>query len=154
MMSKKKINLNIILLFSKRERQIVKLLRDISKQRALLTGNPNEWLIEKSIDLKDYDIQSNLKTCHLRGWIEPIIDEIPIGTLEEGYSGYTSPLYRLTDSGWNVINRQRFTVLLSIIIGLLSLNRFYPRTFGNLFAKLKGTRLCKLNWISRIKPAI
>ena len=95
-----------------RERFIRKTLRKLSRQRVALILQPGGfWVIEKSIR-SDEKTEAALRTCYMRGWVEPIVDAIPKGKLtkegklpdnpiftEEG------PVYRLTDSGWNVIHR-------------------------------------------------
>jgi hypothetical protein len=83
------------------------------------------WVIEKAVeDTSDND--ANLKTCAIRGWLEPLANAIPSGKLdrdgslpEKLFTGISS-LWKLTDSGWSVIHRQQFWVLVSLLISTLS----------------------------------
>jgi hypothetical protein len=84
-------------------------------------------VIEKSV-LHDEGTEENLRTCHLRGWVEPIANTIPRGKLTADGSlppGFVfseqAPLYRLTDSGWNAIHRAYVVALLSLIVAFLAL---------------------------------
>jgi hypothetical protein len=94
----------------RRERFIRRTLKKLSRQRVVGVFQPgNVWVIEKS-PVIDEKVETALKTCHLRGWVEPIFDAIPKGQLtKEGklpdkLSG-VGPVYRLTEAGWNALNR-------------------------------------------------
>ena len=111
-----------------KEYSIRKTLKTLSKQRVALILQPgNVWVIEKSVG-DDEKTEVNLRTCHIRGWIEPIENAIPKGDLTpdgklpEGYL-FTKhgPLYRLTDSGWNAIHRSHVITLLGLIVSVLAL---------------------------------
>jgi hypothetical protein len=64
----------------------------------------------------------------MRGWVEPIDHAIPTGKLTpkgelpqgDLFTG-TSSLYRLTDSGWAVINRSHLFTLLTVFLAVLTL---------------------------------
>ena len=111
----------------KRELSIYRTLKAISKQRVALILQPgNVWVVEKAIP-DDEQTEANLRTCHLRGWIEPIENAIPKGSLtkdgqlpEGAIFSERGPLYRLTDSGWNAIHRTHVIGLLGITISLLA----------------------------------
>lgn len=111
----------------KREYSIYKTLKALSKQRVALILQPgNVWVIEKAIPDSEKK-EENLRTCHLRGWVEPIENAIPKGNLTpDGKlpSGdiFTkkAPLYRLTDSGWNAIHRTYVITFLSIILSIIA----------------------------------
>ena len=111
----------------KREYSIYQTLKALSKQRVALILQPgNVWVIEKSIP-DSVEKKENLRTCHLRGWVEPIENAIPKGKLEPDGSLPSGdifteqvPLYRLTDSGWNAIHRTHVITLLSIILSLIA----------------------------------
>jgi len=112
----------------RREYSIYRTLKALSKQRVALIVRPgNVWVIEKAQpDLEEKE--ENLRTCHLRGWVEPIKNAIPKGNLNPDGSlpsgelfTEQAPLYRLTDSGWNAIHRTNVIALLGIIISLLAL---------------------------------
>ena len=111
----------------KREYSIYRTLKALSKQRVALILQPeNVWVIEKAIPDSE-EKEENLRTCHLRGWMEPIEKAIPKGNLKPDGSLSSgaiftkqAPLYRLTDSGWNAIHRVHFIALLGIIVSLLA----------------------------------
>jgi hypothetical protein len=112
----------------RREYSIYRTLKALSRQRVALILQPgNVWVIEKSIP-HDERTEENLRTCHLRSWVEPIANAIPRGQLTAGGGlppGFVfseqAPLYRLTDSGWNAIHRTHVLALLSLIVALLAL---------------------------------
>lgn len=112
----------------KRELSIYRTLKALSKQRVALILQPgNVWVVEKSIP-NDERTEENLRTCHLRGWVEPIENAVPKGKLKEDgslpdgnlFSGH-GPLYRLTDSGWNAIHRTHVLTLLGLIVAILGI---------------------------------
>ncbi len=111
-----------------REYSIYKTLKALSKQRVGLILNPgNVWVIEKAISDSDEN-EKNLRTCHLRGWVEPLENSIPKGELtSDGNlpSGniFTkqAPLYKLTDSGWNAIHRTHVITLLGIMLSFIAI---------------------------------
>lgn len=111
----------------KREYSIYRTLKALSKQRVALILQPgNVWVIEKAIPNSETK-EENLRTCHLRGWVEPIENAIPKGKLAPDGSlpsddifTEQAPLYRLTDSGWNAIHRTHVITLLSIILSLIA----------------------------------
>ena len=111
----------------KRELSIYRTLKAVSRQRVALIFQPrNVWVIERAIP-DDERTEENLRTCYLRGWVEPIENAIPKGkltddgNLPEGnqFPNY-GPLYRLTDSGWNAIHRTHVIALLGVIVSLLA----------------------------------
>ena len=75
----------------------------------------------------DDETDASLKTCHLRGWVEPLANAIPKGTL--GPDGSLPPhlfdghgsLYRLTEGGWAVINRSQQLALLGAFLTVATL---------------------------------
>jgi hypothetical protein len=87
----------------------------------------NAWVVERSPP-EDEETEAALRTCHLRGWVEPVVDAIPkgqltpAGELPQGgvFSGH-GPLYRLTDAGWSAINRSHRWVIVSWLVALASL---------------------------------
>lgn len=112
----------------KREFSIYRTLKAVSKQRVALILQPgNMWVIERAIP-DDEVTEANLRTCHLRGWVEPIENAIAKGNLTEDgrlpqgnvFNRY-GPLYRLTDSGWNAIHRAHVVALLGLAVSLLAL---------------------------------
>ena len=85
------------------------------------------WVIEKAVP-SDENTEANLRTCHISGWVEPVVNAIPKGKLTDGGnlpegdgSWKYGPLYRLTDSGWNAIHRTHVIAFLGIIVSLIAL---------------------------------
>ena len=112
----------------RREREIRQTLRKLARQRVALVLQPEDvWVIELAVD-DDESTQEALRTCHLRGWVEPIHDALPKGKLTpdgrlpsgEMFSG-EGPLYRLTEGGWAVVNRSHQWVVMAIAVALASL---------------------------------
>jgi len=84
------------------------------------------WVIEKALPENDV-VDENLRTCYLRGWVEPIEKAIPKGRLKADGSlpdgqmfQNMGLMYRITDSGWNAIHRTHVLTLLGIVISLLA----------------------------------
>jgi hypothetical protein len=83
----------------------------------------NGFVVERAIP-DDEDTLAALRTCHMRGWVEPMFDEaIPQGRLPPsgmpiGFDR-TALYYRLTDSGWNAINRSHELALLAFVVALV-----------------------------------
>ena len=81
----------------------------------------NARVVELAPDSTD-DNEAALRTCHMRGWVEPIVDAIPTGTILQGghlperLYNRSEPLYRLTDSGWAAIRRSHMLALVTSMI--------------------------------------
>ena len=109
------------------ERQIRRVLRALARQRVAVVLQPgNVWGIEGAIDHSE-GVDTALKTCYMRGWVEPITNAIPRGQLTpDGRmpSGnlFTSsgPMYRVTEGGWAVINRSHHWTLIAVALSALS----------------------------------
>ncbi|WP_152598511.1 hypothetical protein [Acinetobacter sp. HR7] len=91
-----------------------------------MIGPNNIWIVENVPKLPNK--QEALNTCLIRGWVEIIDNAVPTGELNEDtfthpestFSHY-SAIYRITDSGWAVINRTHSWVLATFSISLLAL---------------------------------
>ena len=111
-----------------RERAIRRVLVKLSRQRLALVLDGNTWVIEKAVDFGDESTASALRTCHLRGWAEPLENRaVPTGQLTEkgklpGSPIFTaaSPIYRLTDAGWNAIHRIHPLVATTLLVAGLT----------------------------------
>lgn len=106
--------------------RIHRLLRRLSKQRVGLVLQPdNFWVIECAVeDTEETDVL--LKTCYMRGWVEPLQDSVPIGRLNSDGSlpsgpmfQSEGPLWKLTDSGWAAIQRRHEITVLGIFVAVL-----------------------------------
>jgi len=109
------------------EFRIRRTLRRLARQRvAMVRGGI--WIIEKAVMTSEVTA-CDLKTCHLRGWVEPIENALPYGSLPpDGRLPATGPvfdgvgpLYRLTEGGWAVVNREQQWVLISVALAVLAL---------------------------------
>jgi len=112
----------------RRERFIRTILRKLSHQRvATLLQPDNVWVIEKAV-MSGGDLEGALRTCHMRGWVEPLADSVPIGALTPDgrlpvgklFSGH-GPIYRLTEAGWNVIHRTHEWVVVTCVASIIAL---------------------------------
>lgn len=112
----------------RREWAIRRALKGLARQRVALVLQPgNVWVIENAV-ADDTETDSALKTCFMRGWVEPLENSIPKGKLQPDGSLPPGPLYeasgpvwKLTDSGWAAINRAHEWMLLGILIGAMGL---------------------------------
>lgn len=106
--------------------RIHRLLRRLAKQRVGLVLQPgNVWVVEFAVEDTE-ETDALLKTCFMRGWVEPLQDSIPKGRLSpDGAlpSGpmfqSQGPLWKLTDSGWSAIQRRHEIMVLGIFIAVL-----------------------------------
>jgi hypothetical protein len=113
----------------KRERFIRKVLTRISRQRVAIILQPgNVWAVERAVSEDQPNVAEALRTCHMRGWVEPLSDAIPKanftpkGNLTESLEiKGSSPIYRLTEGGWNVIKRTHGWIILTFIIAAATL---------------------------------
>lgn len=63
--------------------RIHRTLRGLAKQRVAMVLQPgNVWVIERALkDTEETD--ALLKTCYMRGWVEPLEKSIPRGQLNQ-----------------------------------------------------------------------
>lgn len=112
------------MLRSKEEWFIRKTLRKLAKQRVSSIHQPTGyWIIDNPV-VENEKVEVALYTCHLRGWIEILANAVPKGKLKGQNVPEIKdigPVYKLTDSGWQVINRSHTLLLMSILIALLAL---------------------------------
>lgn len=112
----------------RRERKIRWVLKRLTRQRVVHIVNPGGfWLVEQSLPTGD-GIQESLRTCHLRGWVEPIspvgIPHIEVTSDGEFPSDLTpshvDPIYRVTDAGWNQIHNIYGWILATFAVAFLT----------------------------------
>lgn len=112
----------------KRERRIRRVLTKLARQRVVGVLQPGGvWVIEKALK-RDDDAEAALATCLMRGWIEPLHENMPGADLDPD-NLLRSPLpftrtvttYRLTEGGWAALNRAHAWTLVNVIIAVLSL---------------------------------
>lgn len=103
-----------------------RLLRRLAKQRVSLVLQPgNTWVIEFAVeDTQELDVL--LKTCFMRGWVEPLQSAVPRNCLNPDGSlpsrnmfRSSGPLWKLTDSGWAAIQRRHEVLVLGILVAVL-----------------------------------
>jgi len=112
----------------RREWQIRRTLKRASKQRVALVLQPgNVWVIENALEHTE-ETDAALKTCYMRGWVEILENSVPTGQLtKEGnlpqgqLSNSSSPIWKLTDSGWAAINRVHEWTLIGIFLAAISI---------------------------------
>lgn len=106
----------------KRERQIRKVLAGLARQRIAIVLQPgNVWVVENALK-RDDDTAAALATCQIRGWVEVMHEELPVGDLDpDNLSALPPPFmrteitYRLTEGGWSALNRTHAWTLVGIV---------------------------------------
>jgi hypothetical protein len=112
----------------RRERAIRKALRGVARQRVAVYHQATDiWVIERALQ-RDSEVEADLATCLMRGWIEPLRENMPTGDLTPGGRLPSGPMYnrvethyRLTDGGWAALNRAHAWTLVGVLIGVASL---------------------------------
>jgi len=100
----------------------------MSGQRVMSILQPgNIWVVEKSLHSGE-KTDAALRTCHMRGWVEPIEHAIPQGELtpdgrlpDGDVFQHVSPLYRLTEAGWQVVHRTKTWIMATFTVALATL---------------------------------
>lgn len=111
-----------------RERRIRKVLTGLARQRVAVVLQPSGvWVIEKALQ-RDDDAEAALATCLMRGWVEPLHENMPMADLDPNNLPLAPPpftrtetTYRLTEGGWAALNRAHAWMLVGILIAVLSL---------------------------------
>jgi hypothetical protein len=115
-------------------------LKQLSAQRVYGVLQPgNIWVVDRAVQ-HDEETDAALKTCWMRGWVEPIENAVPTGqlmadgTLPPGnpFQG-TQPMWLLTEGGWAVLNRAQLWTLFAIVVSVLS----FAVSVGSLISILK-----------------
>lgn len=112
----------------RRERQIRRVLAGLARQRVAIVAKPNNiWVVEMALK-RDDDTEAALATCLMRGWVEPLHEDMPWGELDPNnlpaspppFTG-TQTVYRLTEGGWAALNRVHAWTVAGIVIAVFSL---------------------------------
>jgi hypothetical protein len=110
----------------RRERIIHRTLRSLARQQVAKILQPGDvWVVERPVSEENPDVAAALRTCHMRGWVEVVDEAVPRasltmeGALPQGLSR-TAPVYRLTEGGWNVINRIYTWVIAAVVLSFAS----------------------------------
>jgi hypothetical protein len=124
------------------EKLIRATLKRLAGQRISMVLQPgNVWVIESAVEDDNEGVDAAIKSAYLRGWVEPIENAVAKGKLLPG--GKLPPgnpfqsvgaLWRLTDAGWAVINRNQTWMLLAVLIAFLS----FAVSIGSLVISLEG----------------
>lgn len=112
----------------KSERQIRKTLRGIARQRVALIVKPGDvWVIERALE-RNEEVEAGLATCIMRGWVEPLFEDLPTNSLLSDGNIPPGPVFtrtenhfRLTEGGWAAINRAHAWNLVGVLLGVASL---------------------------------
>jgi hypothetical protein len=112
----------------RREFGIRRVLKQLARQRVALVLQPgNVWVIENAVT-DDETTDAALKTCYMRGWVEPLENSIPKGKLtpdgrlpDRPMFQTTGPLWKVTDSGWAAINRAHEWALIGVLLAAISI---------------------------------
>ncbi|MGZ8356513.1 MAG: hypothetical protein ACXWVF_07865 [Telluria sp.] len=113
-----------------RERAIRRTLVTLSRQRLVAILPGGVWVVEKT-GPKNSEANEHLITCHWRGWVEVLQENVPLRHINgdnplasiKSYPGFDSThnIYRLTEGGWAVLNRSHGWVLATFIVSAISL---------------------------------
>lgn len=111
-----------------RERRIRKVLAGLARQRVALILQPHRvWVIELALT-RTNEVEADLMTCLMRGWIEPLQENMPMGDLDLTNLGAGPPpfsrtetLYRLTEGGWNALNRMHAWTAAGVLVAVAAL---------------------------------
>jgi hypothetical protein len=111
----------------RRERFIRDVLQRLSRQRVALILQPgNVIVVEQAVMDQANGVPEALRTCHLRGWVEVVHEALPQAALgpnlelPRGWEG-TSPVYRLTEAGWHIINRTHSWTIAVFVVAVATL---------------------------------
>jgi len=110
-------------MFNKNERLIREVLKKLSKQRVVGIAEGNAWIISGGIKVDD-EIEAALRTCSMRGWIEPVTGTIPQYNVSKDFKfnkEKPGPAYRLTEVGWNVIHGSYILIKATFCVTIITL---------------------------------
>ncbi len=113
----------------RRERFIRRILRRLACQRVELVLPDGRWLVNHAVEEgQEKDVTEALRTCHMRGWVEPMFNAVPrqkldpkAGVPRAGVAQQTVPMYTLTAAGWSVINREQIWLITTCVVALITL---------------------------------
>lgn len=112
-------------MFDPFERKIRRTLRRLARQRVRLILPPDVLVIERSVPHDEQTVAA-LRTCWLRGWAELVHNAVPTGEvppdgrITDPPFTRTTPIYRITDSGWSVVHRSHMWAIMAVLMGFLS----------------------------------
>ena len=111
----------------KRERSIRRVLIALARQRVVVVAQPgNIWIIENAPTGLPNQAEA-IATCRMRGWIDVLEDAVPKGEwnaqgMPDPQRSFkrTEPIFRLTDSGWAVINRVQTWLIATFVVSVIA----------------------------------
>lgn len=126
----------------RRERAIRRALRGLSRQRVVTILQPGNMLVVERGPSRREPSDAALRSCHLRGWAEPIGNAVrsgslgPDGTIPDGHVyDRIGPIYRITEAGWHVLRRTHIWVVMTFVLALASL---VATLLGFIISRLTG----------------
>jgi len=112
----------------RKERAIRRALRGLARQRVAAILQPGNMLVVERGPSRREPSDAALRSCHLRGWAEPIGNAVrsgslgPDGTIPDGkVYDRVGPIYRITEAGWHVLNRTQAWLVMTFVVALASL---------------------------------
>lgn len=140
-------------MFDPYEKQIRKALIGLSRQRVRFVMQPGNVFVMDLVPKRHKDTDAILLTCLMRGWVEVLQEGVPAGQLTPDMTLPSGPMftetithYRLTDGGWNAINRAHkwtmfggYVGFLGLLIAVLSWLAVTPRLPSSAGAKADPT---------------
>ncbi len=110
----------------KRERNVRKVLGGLARQRVAIVLQPgNVWIVENALQ-RDENAEASLATCLMRGWVEPLHEDMPVGDLDPNNLSLPLPPFtrretslRLTEGGWAALNRAHAWTVVGIVIAVV-----------------------------------
>ena len=112
----------------RRERQVRRALKAISRQRVALVLQPGNVQVVERSPPKDEWFQLGVRTAQIRGWVEVLHENLPTGTVHMNGNAPQLPIsmvhethYKLTEGGWAVLNRSHAWVLATFMVSTVGL---------------------------------
>lgn len=111
-----------------RERQVRRALKAVARQRVAIVLQPgNVQVIERGTPDEEW-FELGVLTCHIRGWVEVLHENLPTGAVRFQGSDPKLPSemraknhYKLTEGGWAVLNRSHAWVLAIFMVSVVGL---------------------------------
>lgn len=111
-----------------RERKVRRALKAVARQRIAIVLQPgNVQVIERGTPDEEW-FELGVLTCHIRGWVEVLHENLPTGAIKFQGSDPKLPSemrtknhYKLTEGGWAVLNRSHAWVLATFMVSAVGL---------------------------------
>ncbi|HHC6471119.1 TPA: hypothetical protein ACN359_004547 [Vibrio parahaemolyticus] len=104
-----------------------RVLKKVARQRVAMILQPgNVPVIERAIR-RDEETKTFLLTAQIRGWVDVLHDNMPTGKVDSNGNMMSDPAltskethWKLTDSGWAVIQRRHQLSVLSLGVAIIA----------------------------------